>query len=118
MLTFLFLILLVALLVAAIYVFLSPVWDDRGRMKFTYKWKRSIPFLLGSFALCVLVGSFTTIDSGNVGVVKRWGEAVRQITPETLKLRMIEKWDGHLPQIVSGAGTVPMMDLLAASGKK
>lgn len=39
-----------------------------------------------------------------------------QITASTIQLRMIEKWDGHLPSVVTGSGTVPMMDVLA--GKK
>lgn len=46
-----------------------------------------------------------------------------QITPELLQLRTIEmmkeRWDGHLPQtLVGNSGALPMMDVLAAAGRK
>ncbi len=34
-----------------------------------------------------------------------------------VKLRMIEKWDGKMPQIMTGGNTVPMMDILKAGGR-
>jgi prohibitin 2 len=44
-----------------------------------------------------------------------------QITPELIQLRTIEmlrdKWDGHMPEVVSGSGSIPMLDLLKAAGK-
>lgn len=44
-----------------------------------------------------------------------------QITPELLQLRTIEmlhdKWDGKLPQVIAGSGSIPMLDMLKAAGK-
>jgi regulator of protease activity HflC (stomatin/prohibitin superfamily) len=44
-----------------------------------------------------------------------------QITPELIQLRTIEmlhdKWDGHLPEVMSGSGSLPMLDVLKAAGK-
>lgn len=33
------------------------------------------------------------------------------ITPEVLKLRAIEKWNGDLPKVVGGNGVIPMLDM-------
>jgi len=33
------------------------------------------------------------------------------ITPNILTLRAVEKWDGHLPQVMGGDGAVPFMNL-------
>ncbi len=42
-----------------------------------------------------------------------------QISPELIQLRMMEKWDGKLPEVVvGGSGVVPMMDVLRAAGTK
>lgn len=44
-----------------------------------------------------------------------------QITPELIQLRTIEmlhdKWDGHMPEVMTGSGTLPMLDVLKAAGK-
>lgn len=42
---------------------------------------RSLPFLGGAFAVLIAAWSFTVVDAGSVGVVKRWGQPVRQIDP-------------------------------------
>lgn len=42
------------------------------------------------------------------------------ITPEVLKLRAIEKWNGDLPKVIGGNGVIPMLDMRASdfgSGK-
>jgi prohibitin 2 len=42
-----------------------------------------------------------------------------QISPELIQLRMMEKWNGQLPDVVMGGpGVVPMMDVMRAAGKK
>jgi regulator of protease activity HflC (stomatin/prohibitin superfamily) len=40
-----------------------------------------VPYFFGALLIFVLLASWTTIESGNVGVVKRWGRATRQLNP-------------------------------------
>ena len=61
-----------------------------------------------------------------VAQAKGEAEALRaqkeQVTPELLQLRTIEmmreRWDGRLPEVLTGQGALPMLDVLKAAGHK
>ena len=45
---------------------------------------------------------------GEAKAIQVQGDSLRT-NPEVLRLRAIEKWDGHLPQVTSGA--TPLIDI-------
>src|SRR6266700_6677032 len=48
---------------------------------FSFSPLRGLPLWGAAVAVLIAAWSFTVVDAGNVGVVKRWGQPVRQIDP-------------------------------------
>lgn len=64
------------------------------------------------------------VEDAKAAVNEARGQAEAQrlvketITPALLQKLAIEKWNGQLPQIMGGAGTIPMINLKAADFRK
>lgn len=55
--------------------------DSDGDLRFGFTWTRGVPYAAAALAVLLLALSITTIDAGRIGVVKRWGNPVRQLEP-------------------------------------
>jgi regulator of protease activity HflC (stomatin/prohibitin superfamily) len=79
---FVFFILFVAAFVYALVRNFALTRDSRGDMVgIGFHFLAGAPFHVLALAFLALALSWTTIDAGTIGVVKRWGNPVRQLTP-------------------------------------
>lgn len=74
----------IALICAGFYYTLAACYtpNTRGGSNFAFKLGyKGVPYFIAGFLLLTLMLSWTTVDSGNMGVVRRWGRASRQLPP-------------------------------------
>jgi prohibitin 2 len=66
----------IAAILGGVYLTLGITTGRGGQVNLS---ARGVPLLLLGFLLFIIAMSWTTVESGNVGVVKRWGRATRQL---------------------------------------
>jgi prohibitin 2 len=78
----LFLLIMVSLGLSGAWTAVGRTVPDRnGNTSFAFKPKRLLPGLLGAVFFFTLLLSYTVVDAGSIGVVKRFGEPVAELTP-------------------------------------
>jgi prohibitin 2 len=78
---FLFFLLFLAALIGGVVASIQLVADDRHNRSIKVHPFRGIPFFAGALGFFLLMLSFTSIDAGSIGVVKRFGNPIRQLNP-------------------------------------
>lgn len=78
--TFLFALLFLVLSVVGVIRTLEFV-DNRGEKGITFHVMRGIPYFVAATVAILLSLSVTMIDAGNIGVVKRFGNPIRELQP-------------------------------------
>lgn len=76
-----FTIVLLAFLALLIWGGYTAVDIDRQKETMSFSIYRAAPWWLAAAVLVTLYAGFTTVDSGSEGVVRRWGQATRQLDP-------------------------------------
>src|SRR5947209_1205239 len=78
---FLFFLLFLGLVGAGTYRTLNIIKNKNGDAQLNPKFTRGLPFYAAALLPLFLMLSWTTVDSGSIGVVKRFGNPVRQLEP-------------------------------------
>jgi len=87
--TLLFMGFLVLLLIGVTVGSINFFRNDAARIR---GFSKAIPYFLGSAVMFILYLSFTTVNSGTIGVVRRFGNPVRQLSPGAHLLLPFAEW--------------------------
>jgi regulator of protease activity HflC (stomatin/prohibitin superfamily) len=77
----LFVVFALGFLAVAVWLSVKIQRDQHGYTSVAYHPLRGVPFLIVGILFLLLSLSFTTVDAGNIGVVKRFGAPIRELNP-------------------------------------
>jgi regulator of protease activity HflC (stomatin/prohibitin superfamily) len=104
----LFVLLFIGLLIAGGFVTFRLTHNAKGGYSLELHPLRGVPFYVGALFFLFLSMSFVTVDAGNVGVVKRFGNPIRQLDPGPHFIRPIA--DSLTPVVVQTRIVKPSED--------